>query len=131
MREDVVRHDEVAAVPVADQLLGGLAPEEANDGRNALLLGDDRDVLRGLYPEHRHAELLEPLEQVAVVRGDLDDAAASVDVEALDHPLHVALRVGDPAVRVGREVDVLLEDVLGRGELAELDEEALAADVRM
>ena len=131
MGQDVVADQEVGAAPLADEVARGLRPEEADDRRNALLLGDRGHVGCGLDAEHRHAALDEPLEQVAVVRGELDDARVAVEAEALDHLLDVAASVLDPAVRVGREVDVVLEDVLRRGELAELDEQALGAHVRV
>ncbi len=127
VREHVVADDEVGRAALGDEFPGRLLAEEADHGRDSLRLRGGGHVRGRLHPEHRHAALDEPLQQVSVVRRDLDHARAAVEAEALDHLLDVAACVLDPRVREGREVDVVLEDVLGRGELPELHQQAAAA----
>jgi hypothetical protein len=68
------------------------------------------------------------LEQVAVVAGDLDHAVLPSERVSVDHRLRVAPRVLHPGVRVGREVRVLGEDLIGRHVLGQLHQQAALAD---
>ena len=83
----------------------------------------------GSTPEHRHAALLEVLEEVAVVARDLDDLARGVETEALDHLLRIRTCMAEPALGVGREVRVVAEHLCGRHDLRELNKEAALTDV--
>ena len=127
--EHVVAEQQVGG-GLAGERGGGLAAEELDERRDALLQRHLRDVGGRLDPEHGDLALVEVLQQVAVVGGDLDDVAALVEPEALDHLLGVAAAVLEPARGVGREVGVVGEDLLGGLELLELHEEALPADER-
>ena len=62
----------------------------------------------GSMPSTGHARLLEVLQQVAVVGGDLDHLARRVQAEQLDHLLGVAAAVLQPRRRVRGEVRVVL-----------------------
>jgi hypothetical protein len=73
VREHVVADDQVGGAVLADDVSRGLAAEEADHRRDAALDRGLRDVGGRLDPEHRHALLDEVLEEVAVVRRDLDD----------------------------------------------------------
>ena len=70
----------------------------------------------------------EVLQQVAVVRGELDDEALGAEPETTGDHVGVDTGVLDPGVRVGREVRVLVEDLLGRDERRQLGEPAARAD---
>ena len=66
-----------------------------------------------LDAEHRHAQRQEVLQQIAVVAGKLDDEAVRPEPQPILDHVAVGARVLDPARRVGREVGVLREDVVG------------------
>ena len=53
-------------------------PEELDERRNALLLSDLRDVSSRLDTEHRYLALVEVLQQLSVVGGELDHVAGTV-----------------------------------------------------
>ena len=69
-------------------------------------------------------------EEVAVIAAQLDDPRAGVEPQAIDHCLRIAPCVRYPAIRVGREVRVFREDLLGRHVLRQLQEIAVLADVQ-
>ena len=96
LREHVVAEHEVGVAALADEPLGELDAEELDERRHAALLGRDRDVRRRVDPEHRHALRQEVLEQIAVVRGELDDEALRAEAEPVADHLHVGARVLDP-----------------------------------
>src|SRR5262249_2761698 len=74
-------------------------------------------------------EVDEVPEEIAVVRGELDDAALRPEVELARHPLRVGAGVLEPARRERREVGVVVrEDLLAPDGGLELDEEAVLAD---
>jgi hypothetical protein len=127
--QDVVADDQVGHGPLADELRCELGAEELREGGDALLLGHLRHVEGRLDAEDGDALRDEPLEQVAVVAGQLDGQAVGRELQPLGDPLDVVATVGEPRVRVRREVRVLGEDVLGSDVLLELHQEALLADV--
>ena len=131
LREHVVAEHEVGGAALADEPLGELDAEELDERRHAPLLGRDRDVRRRVDPEHRHALRQEVLEQVAVVRGELDDEALRAEAEPVADHLHVGVRMLDPGSGVGREVGVLVEDLLRRHEGRQLREPAARADAHV
>ena len=71
--------------------------------------------------------LHEPLQEVAVVAGQLDDLARGAEPEAIDHLSSVVPGVLDPAVGERGEIGVLGEDVLGADVLLELHQPAVPA----
>jgi len=82
--DEVVQVGDVREHVVAEQQVGrrvpghgarGLDAEELDQRCDPLLLGHLRDVRGRLDAEHRDLALVEELQQVAVVGGDLDDAA--------------------------------------------------------
>ncbi len=129
--EHVVAEHEVGPPPLASQPLGELDSEELDERRDAALLGGTRDVRRRVDPEHGNALRHEVLQQVAVVRGELDDEAVGAELEALTDHVDVDARVLDPRVRVRREVGVLLEDLVRRDEGRKLREPASRADANV
>ncbi len=70
----------------------------------------------------------EVLEEVAVVRRELDHEAVRPEIEAVGDHVDVPARMLDPRVGVGREVRVLGEDLVGRHERRQLREPARGAD---
>ena len=131
LREDVVPEHEIGVTALRGEPTPELAP------KNSVIVSDaarDRglgDVPRRLDAEHRDALREEVLQEVAVVRGELDDEAVGAEPEPLGHLVDVAARVLDPRVRVRGEVGVLGEDVLGRHELGDLHEPAALARPHM
>ncbi len=106
--------------------------EEDHLGRNPL--GDRHlgGVGRRLDPKHRHARLLEILQEVAVVRGDLDHQRLGPEAEPADRRLGVGAAMLKPAGRIGREVGVVgVENRVGRHRIVDLHQEAAVADARV
>ena len=106
-------------------------PKNSTSVGDAPLLGGARDVRGRIDPEHRYALRQEVLQQVAVVRGELDDEAVGRELEAGADHVDVRARVLDPRVRVRGEVGVLVEDLVRRNERRELREPALRADAHV
>ena len=71
------------------------------------------------------------LKEIAIVGGDLDDKVLAAEFEPVSDHLRVTASVIDPRIGVRGEVRVLREDVLGRDELRELDEQALLAETHV
>ena len=128
MSEYVVGDQQVRLAALGNEAGRELPAEELDHGLDPPFPGRLRDVGRGLDPQRGYAALDDVLEQVAVVAGQLDHLAVLPQPEALDHGGHVVARVGDPGIRIGREVCVLGEDRLRRHQLLELYEQALLAD---
>ena len=122
----------LARRPSATSRSRRLASEELDERRHAALLGRRRDVRGRIDPEHRDSRPDEVLEQVAVVRRELDDEVVRAEPEALADHLDVRARVLDPRRRVAGEVRVLREDLLRRDERGQLHEPAArtGADVQ-
>ena len=125
--QDVVAQHEIRAAPLRGQAPAEVGAEELGEGLDAALDRRLRDVQRRLDAEHRDALRQEVLQEVAVVGRDLDDEALGSEPEPIGHLVDVAAGVLDPRVRVGGEVRVLGEDVLGGHELRDLDEPAALA----
>ena len=89
---------------------------------------DGGDVARWLDAQRRDPARDEVLEQVAIVAGQLDHVTRRVEAQPGDHRLGVPSGMLHPAVRVGREVGVLAEDLLAVHVAGQLDEQARAAD---
>ena len=71
------------------------------------------------------------LQQVAVVAGDLDDQGLAVEGEALRGGLREAAGVLDPGGGIGREIGIVLEDLLAPDDGIDLHQQTLVADPRM
>ena len=128
LSEDVVAEDQARPPTLLDEPVRELEPEELGKRRDAA--GDRRlgDVLRRVDPEHRNAVREKVLEQVAVVRCELDDEVVGPERKTLHDHLDVTTGMVDPRVRVRREVRVLGENALRRDELRDLHEPAGGAD---
>ena len=105
-RDEVVEIGHVREHVVAQQQVGGrlarerprsLLAEELDQRGDALSERHLGDVGRRLDPEYRDLTVLEELQQIAVVGGDLHNVAPLVQTEALDHLLGVAAAVLKPA----------------------------------
>ena len=129
--EHVVSEDEIGRTALLRHPPAELRAEELRQCLDAARHRGLRHVQRGLDAEHRDAVREKVLEEVAVVRRDLDDEAVMPESQALDHVVRVAARVLDPRIGVGGEVRVLREDVLGRHELRDLDEPAFSTRTRV
>ena len=129
LRQHVVAGDEVGGLTGGEHLVGQCPPEERHPRRYAQLDCLGSDVGRRLDAQHRHAHGQEMLQQIAVVAGELDHEAVTVQPEAFAHGHAVAPRMLDPAGGIGREVGILpAKDLLGTDIFAQLHEPALIAD---
>ena len=90
--EHVVADHEVGLPPLGGEPLGELDAEELDEGRNAARLGRRRDVRGRVDAEHRDPLRNEMLEQIAVVRGELDDEAVRAEAQPFGDHLDVATR---------------------------------------
>ena len=126
--QHVVAEDEVCRATFGRQSCAELGAEELRDRRHAAGHRSLCHVARRLDSQHRDPLRQEVLEEVAVVRGELDDEAVRPEREPLRDLIDVAPGVVDPRVRVRREVRVLREDLLGRGQLGYLREPATLTD---
>ena len=95
MGEDVVGDDQIGGVPVRKPP-GGVAPEKRDFGRMPVDRAPPATLAGGLDPEHRNAAVLEVLQQVAVVAGDLDHQGCSHEPIALGHPLGIVAAMVEP-----------------------------------
>ena len=128
LREDVVPEDEIRVPALAREARAELRPEELRDRLDASRDRRLGDVQRRLDPQHGDALREEVLQEIPVVRRELDDEAVRAEREPLAHLVDVLPRVLDPRVRVRREVRVLAEDLFRSGELRDLREPAALAD---
>ncbi len=129
VRQHVVRHHQVRLAVLAHQRPRQLGTEELRQGRHTLLLGRRRDVPGRVDAEHADAARHEVAQQVAVVRRHLDDERGRAQALSLGSGRAETRRMIEPTGRVGREVRVLAEDLLGCREVFGLHQEALVADV--
>ena len=120
----VVAHDQAGALALLDQALRRGTTEEVHERWHSPLLGGLRNVGRRIDPENRYAGADEVLEQVAVVRSELDDEVLRAQTKTLADHLHVLPCMLDEGRRIRREVRVLGEDLVRRHERLELDEVA-------
>jgi hypothetical protein len=91
------------------------------------LAGDLRHVLGRLDAEDGDARVEVGAQEVAVVARDLDDEAAGAEPTLRDDALRERPAVLDEGLRVRREVQVLLEQLLGRDRDRDLRGRALRA----
>ena len=97
LREHVVRDDEVGAAPFRHERGGQPRVEEVDDRLDApRACRRSTTFAAGSTPSAGIPACHEVLEQVAVVRGELEHKAAAVRPKALGDHIRVALRVGDP-----------------------------------
>ncbi len=90
LREDVVAQHEVGPARLLCKLPSELRAEELHDRRNAARDRGLCNVERRLDTEHGDALRQEVLEQVAVVRGELDDQAARPEPEPQEEEEEIA-----------------------------------------
>ena len=86
----------LARLPFVDEPSATLASEEGDERRHAARLGILRDVRRRIDSQDRDSRAHEVLEQVAVVRGQLDDEIVRPELEPRADHLDVRARVIDP-----------------------------------
>ena len=127
LRQDVVADDQARALALVHEGLSRGAAEEIDERRHAALLGSLRDIGGRVDSQDRNAGADKVLEQVAVVRRELDDEVVRAQGEALADHLHVLPSVLHPGRGVRRVVRVLGEDLVRRDESFELDEVAALA----
>ena len=90
LREHVVRDDEVGGAALRHQLARQAGVEEVDDRLDTPLACRRRDVRRRVDAERGNPLAHEVLQEVAIVRGQLEHEAAPVEVEALGDEIHVA-----------------------------------------
>jgi len=89
-------------------------PSEASQCRHADLLGRSGHRIRRIDAEHGYAPVDEVLQQVAVVAGEFHHETVRAEPEPPDRHVGVAPRVRQPLVGVGREIDVVAEQLFRR-----------------
>ena len=124
----------MAAMQIGTPAGGGKPPrrlgaEIGDFGLDPLALRDLGDVGGRLDAQHVDVTRLEVLQQIAVIAGHLDDERGVVEPILPDHFLGVVSAVAEPQIRVGREIEVVVENALRRLELLELDQKAGVADI--
>jgi hypothetical protein len=97
--QNIVPKEQIRLLAVLDHRPCSLLSEELDQRRDALFFGDPGDISRRFDPEHRHSRLLEVLQQVAVVAGELDYQRVSPKTKSTDHLLGVGSRMCQPGVR--------------------------------
>ena len=119
VRHHVVGHDHVGARAGVDEPPRHVGAEELAQRRHAGGLRRVRLLRRRVDPEHGHALLDEVAQQIAVVRGELDDEAVAPEAPFLDQPQRVLARVAHPPLGERREVEVVVDEELVRLHLLE------------
>ena len=114
MRQDVVGVHDVDAPRAGHEAPGHVRAEKFAEGRHPARARHLGDVGGGLDPEDRDLALLVPLQEVAIVAGDLHHAAAPIERLRRDEPLHQLARVRDHGGRARREIGIVREEPLGR-----------------
>ena len=94
--ENVVAQDERGALPFSDELPRCLAPKNATSVGTPRSSAASRDVRRRIDPEDRNSGADEVLEEVTVVRGELDDEVVWAEPEPLADHLDVLACMLDP-----------------------------------
>ncbi len=120
-----------ARLPSATSSAASLRPKKSTRVGMPLSIATLATLAAGSMPSTGTPSGSEVLQQVAVVARELDDQAVRAEAQPLRDRLAVALGVRNPGGRVGGEVGVLPEDVLGADVLLELHQEALPAHQRM
>ena len=126
--EDVVAENEIGLTIFGGETGGEVCAEEFDERFDAFLASDFSDVGGGFDAETGHAEADEILQQIAVIAGDLDDAAGRAEGEFLHVALCRGAGVPEQGVGEGREVEVIGEEIDGRGEVRDLKQPAACTD---
>src|SRR5579871_86079 len=129
VRKHVVGGHQVGRFPGSAEPARRLGAEKRDFGGNALVMRHLGDVRRRLDAEHADAALLEILQQIAVVTGDLDDQRSGIEPVAFNHAPGIVAAMVEPELRVRREVEVIVENICSGRELLHLHEQATFADV--
>ena len=129
MGEDVVAQDHVCPHSVRQHPMRQLGREEVPDRGDAPLFGSGCRTGRRVDSEDRHPGLEEPLEQVAVVAGQLHHQVVLAKAQLVDQSFGVGPRVLQDLVGEGGKVGiVLVEKHSGWHCLLDLDERAPRAE---
>ena len=132
MSQNVVADDQVGGAFVFVYSLCRLDTEKCYFGLNALFSRCCSCISSWLNSEDWNADLGEMLEEITIITGQLDDQTRLAYAVIGLHVLAVASRMLDPAIRVRREVRVLIgEDLVGCYIFVELHKEALIAYIGM
>jgi len=125
--QNVVGDDEIRTPAAPHQIRGGFSTEEAGLRGHSARHGGGGDVGGRLDAQHRDAGGDEVLQQIAVVARHLQDQALGSQVEVGDGGKGESPTVFEPAIRMGGEVGVVLEQRTGRHHRLELDQQAAVA----
>ena len=110
MGQHVVGGDQVGLAASAGQFVGQSHAKKALHHLQAQRPRRLGGAGRRLYAVAGNASLLHVLQQVAVVRRDLDHAAACAQAQALLHGLHIGFGMGEPGRRERAEVGVVVRE---------------------
>ncbi len=109
----IVRDHEIRPLAPVDELPCQPRVEEIDDCLHTSSLRRLDHVGGRVDPECRDPSFDEVLQEVPVVRRQLDDEARLGQAEALRDHVRIASSVRDPRVRIRREVRVVPEDLVG------------------
>src|SRR6266404_4576055 len=129
MRKDIVAGDQIGLPSLGRESLAQRFAKKLTQHREALRLGRPRSAGGRLDAETRDARRNEILQQVTVVRGNLDYHTLFVEPEPARDVACIALGMCEPTRRRAGEIGVVgVEHVLGAGEILGLHEPAAVAD---
>ena len=129
--KDVIRDQQVRGPALRGEPSCGSHPEKSALGRHAPGHGGGGDVARRLDAQRGNAAGKKILEQIAVVARYLDDKRSAVELEPFARFRGKVPAMSQPAFGYGREVGIVDEDLLGRGDRIGLDQEAGVACAHM
>jgi len=100
VRQHVIADDEVRGGPLPAQRIGQARAPERDQRLDALGSRRLRDVARGLDAQAGNAPFREVVQEVPVIRSDLDHEAVRAETEPFRNHFHVIARVRQPRRRV-------------------------------
>ena len=130
VREHVVADDQIGPAALAGELPRQVSPKNSTSVGTPISLRVGRHRIGRVDAEHRYAHRDEVLEQVAVVARNLDHQTVRIEREAAARHFAVLGRMRQPIIGVGREVDVVAEQLLRRHVIVQLHEFAALAHLR-
>src|SRR5207248_11018002 len=120
LSQDVVAKEKVGGFALLTQLARRSFAKEFDYCWNSFFDGDLGNISSVFYSEDSDAFFHKVLQKIAVVARDFDNGTPLVEAKSLHHLIAIAFRMGQPTIRVRREVRVIAEDVVGSNILFKL-----------
>src|SRR5882762_8208580 len=125
----IVTNQEINLFKLRNELLGRFATKELDDRRDPISLRGRCNVSRRLNTYGLDLFLDEILKKITVVARQFHDRAPTVKTQPADDHVSVPFCMLQPAVRVGRKIGVLVENLLTTNVLLQLGQKTVAANV--